>query len=76
MFGCVCFFHFFFYYQSVIDTFLYLVADSSLPPPSLLQVSPEQCCAFYSRSAAEQRLKHAGYGDKFLSALEVRASQA
>ncbi|XP_018009322.1 transcription initiation factor TFIID subunit 1 [Hyalella azteca] len=33
-------------------------------------VSPEQCCAFGSMLAAEQRLKDAGYGDKFLSALE------
>lgn len=33
-------------------------------------VSPEQCCAYFSMSAAEQRLKDAGYGDKFLSALE------
>lgn len=33
-------------------------------------VSPEQCCAFFAMLAAEQRLKDAGYGDKFLSALE------
>lgn len=33
-------------------------------------VSPEQSCAFFSMLAAEQRLKDAGYGDKFLSALE------
>ncbi|XP_076037164.1 transcription initiation factor TFIID subunit 1-like [Oratosquilla oratoria] len=33
-------------------------------------VSPEQCCAFFSMLSAEQRLKDAGYGDKFLSALE------
>ncbi|XP_068208830.1 transcription initiation factor TFIID subunit 1 [Palaemon carinicauda] len=33
-------------------------------------VSPEQCCAFFSMCSAEQRLKDAGYGDKFLSALE------
>ena len=33
-------------------------------------VSPEQCCGFSSMLAAEQRLKDAGYGDKFLSALE------
>ena len=33
-------------------------------------VSPEQCCGFGSMLAAEQRLKDAGYGDKFLSALE------
>lgn len=33
-------------------------------------VSPEQCCTYFSMAAAEQRLKDAGYGDKFLSALE------
>uniref|UniRef100_A0A6I8NJU8 Transcription initiation factor TFIID subunit 1 n=1 Tax=Ornithorhynchus anatinus TaxID=9258 RepID=A0A6I8NJU8_ORNAN len=27
-------------------------------------VSPEQCCAYYSMIAAEQRLKDAGYGEK------------
>ena len=27
-------------------------------------VSPEQCCAYYSMQAAEQRLKDAGYGEK------------
>ncbi|XP_017474029.1 PREDICTED: transcription initiation factor TFIID subunit 1 isoform X2 [Rhagoletis zephyria] len=31
-------------------------------------VSPEQCCAFFSMIAAEQRLKDAGYGEKFLFA--------
>ncbi|KAG8190490.1 hypothetical protein JTE90_006664 [Oedothorax gibbosus] len=31
-----------------------------------LLVSPEQCCAYYSMLAAENRLKEAGYGDKFL----------
>lgn len=29
-------------------------------------VSPEQCCAYFSLIAAEQRLKDAGYGEKFL----------
>ncbi|CAH3126773.1 unnamed protein product [Porites lobata] len=29
-------------------------------------VSPEQCCAYYSMLAAEQRLKDAGYGEKSL----------
>ncbi|KAJ8919713.1 hypothetical protein NQ315_006241 [Exocentrus adspersus] len=29
-------------------------------------VSPEQCCAYFSMVAAEQRLKDAGYGEKFL----------
>ncbi|CAH1981121.1 unnamed protein product [Acanthoscelides obtectus] len=31
-------------------------------------VSPEQCCAYFSMVAAEQRLKDAGYGEKFLFA--------
>lgn len=31
-------------------------------------VSPEQCCAYFSMIAAEQRLKDAGYGEKFLFA--------
>ncbi|XP_037910415.1 transcription initiation factor TFIID subunit 1 isoform X2 [Hermetia illucens] len=31
-------------------------------------VSPEQCCAFFSMIAAEQRLKDAGYGEKFIFA--------
>lgn len=29
-------------------------------------VSPEQCCAYFSMASAEQRLKDAGYGEKFL----------
>lgn len=29
-------------------------------------VSPEQCCSYFSMIAAEQRLKDAGYGEKFL----------
>ena len=33
-------------------------------------VDPEQTCAFYSMIAAEQRLKDAGYGDKFILAQE------
>ncbi|XP_014670703.1 PREDICTED: transcription initiation factor TFIID subunit 1-like, partial [Priapulus caudatus] len=33
-------------------------------------VSPEQCCAWYSMLAAEQRLKDAGYGEKSLFANE------
>ena len=31
-------------------------------------VDPEQCCSFYSMIAGEQRLKDAGYGDKFILA--------
>lgn len=33
-------------------------------------VTPEQCCAFYSMLAAEQRLKDAGYGEKNLFAAD------
>ncbi|CAG2104510.1 unnamed protein product [Medioppia subpectinata] len=33
-------------------------------------VSPEACCAYYSMIAAEQRLKDAGYGEKFMLAAE------
>lgn len=33
-------------------------------------VSPEQCCAYYSMIAAEQRLKDAGYGEKSFFAPE------
>ncbi|XP_015772967.1 PREDICTED: transcription initiation factor TFIID subunit 1-like [Acropora digitifera] len=33
-------------------------------------VSPEQCCAYYSMLAAEQRLKDAGYGEKSLFSCE------
>lgn len=33
-------------------------------------VSPEQCCAYYSMVAAEQRLKDAGYGEKSLFVAE------
>ncbi|XP_050517356.1 transcription initiation factor TFIID subunit 1 isoform X2 [Diabrotica virgifera virgifera] len=29
-------------------------------------VSPEQCCSYFSMVAAEQRLKDAGYGEKFI----------
>ncbi|XP_075973606.1 TATA-box binding protein associated factor 1 isoform X2 [Anticarsia gemmatalis] len=29
-------------------------------------VSPEQCCAYFSMASAEQRLKDAGYGEKFI----------
>ncbi len=31
-------------------------------------VTPEQCCAFFSMIAAEQRLRDAGYGEKSLLA--------
>ena len=33
-------------------------------------VDPEQCAAYYSMTAAEQRLKDSGYGDKFILAQE------
>ena len=31
-------------------------------------VTPEECCKYFSMIAAEQRLKDAGYGEKFLLA--------
>ena len=37
-------------------------------------VSSEQCCAYFSMIAAEQRLKDAGYGEKSLIAPQVRFS--
>jgi transcription initiation factor TFIID subunit 1 len=44
--------------------------DFRLPSEEELRalVSPEQCCAYFSMIAAEQRLKDAGYGEKFLFA--------
>ncbi len=33
-------------------------------------VTPEQCCAYYSMLSAEQRLRDAGYGDKYLQSNE------
>ncbi|XP_057320639.1 transcription initiation factor TFIID subunit 1-like [Microplitis mediator] len=45
-------------------------SDFRLPSEEEIQemVSPEQCCAYFSMKAAEQRLKDAGYGEKFLFA--------
>jgi transcription initiation factor TFIID subunit 1 len=47
-----------------------LKPDYRLPSEEEMRamVSPEQCCAFYSMLAAEQRLKDAGYGEKSLFA--------
>ncbi|XP_065225060.1 transcription initiation factor TFIID subunit 1 isoform X2 [Planococcus citri] len=44
--------------------------DFRLPPEEEIRamVSPEQCCAYFSMIAAEQRLKDAGYGEKFFFA--------
>jgi len=49
-----------------------LKSNSRLPTEEEIRaaVSPEQCCAYYSMLAAEQRLKDAGYGEKSLFALE------
>jgi len=49
-----------------------LKPDFRLPTEDEMRalVSPEQCCAFYSMTAAEQRLKDAGYGEKSLFAAE------
>ncbi|XP_078378784.1 transcription initiation factor TFIID subunit 1-like isoform X1 [Oculina patagonica] len=45
-----------------------LKSDFRLPTEEEMRalVSPEQCCAYYSMLAAEQRLKDAGYGEKSL----------
>ncbi len=45
-----------------------LKENSRLPTEDELRamITPEQCCAFYSMLAAEQRLKDAGYGEKNL----------
>ena len=44
-----------------------LRSDFRLPSEEELRtmVTPEQCCAHFSMMAASQRLKDAGYGDKF-----------
>ena len=49
-----------------------LKSDFRLPTEEEIRaaVSPEQCCAYYSMLAAEQRLKDAGYGEKSLFAPE------
>ncbi|KAI1299211.1 Transcription initiation factor TFIID subunit 1 [Halotydeus destructor] len=49
-----------------------LKPDFRLPTEDEMRalVSPEQCCAYYSMIAAEQRLKDAGYGEKSLFAAE------
>jgi transcription initiation factor TFIID subunit 1 len=43
-------------------------SDFRLPTEDELRamVSPEQCCAYFSMIAAEQRLRDAGYGEKFM----------
>ncbi|XP_067903597.1 transcription initiation factor TFIID subunit 1 isoform X2 [Heterodontus francisci] len=49
-----------------------LKPDFRLPTEEEIRamVSPEQCCAYYSMLAAEQRLKDAGYGEKSFFAPE------
>uniref|UniRef100_A0A6I8P397 Transcription initiation factor TFIID subunit 1 n=1 Tax=Ornithorhynchus anatinus TaxID=9258 RepID=A0A6I8P397_ORNAN len=49
-----------------------LKSDFRLPTEEEVRamVSPEQCCAYYSMIAAEQRLKDAGYGEKSFFAPE------
>lgn len=49
-----------------------LKPDFRLPTEEEMRamVSPEQCCAYYSMLAAEQRLKDAGYGEKSLFAVD------
>ena len=53
-------------------SFWVLKPDFRLPTEDEIRamVSPEQCCAFYSMIAAEQRLKDAGYAKKSLNAAE------
>lgn len=47
-------------------------SEFRLPPEAEIRamVTPEQCCAYYSMLAAEQRLKDAGYGERSLFAPE------
>ncbi|GFO30868.1 transcription initiation factor tfiid subunit [Plakobranchus ocellatus] len=49
-----------------------LKPDFRLPTEEEIRamVSPEQCCAWYSLTTAEQRLKDAGYGEKSLFSVE------
>uniref|UniRef100_A0A914RB28 Transcription initiation factor TFIID subunit 1 histone acetyltransferase domain-containing protein n=1 Tax=Parascaris equorum TaxID=6256 RepID=A0A914RB28_PAREQ len=50
-----------------IGYFEVLRSDFRLPSKEevLAMVTPEMCCAQYSMLAAEQRLKDAGYGEKY-----------
>ncbi|KPJ18499.1 Transcription initiation factor TFIID subunit 1 [Papilio machaon] len=52
----------------VIRTRWVIKPDFRLPSEEEIRamVSPEQCCAYFSMAAAEQRLKDAGYGEKFI----------
>uniref|UniRef100_A0A914YEX7 Bromo domain-containing protein n=1 Tax=Panagrolaimus superbus TaxID=310955 RepID=A0A914YEX7_9BILA len=50
-----------------------LKEDFRLPSKEevLAMISPEMCCANYSMLAAEQRLKDAGYGEKYIFAGDI-----
>lgn len=52
------------------SNFWVIKPDFRLPSEEEIRamVSPEQCCGFFSMIAAEQRLKDAGYGEKFIFA--------
>lgn len=52
------------------SNFWVIKPDFRLPSEEEIRamVSPEQCCAYFSMIAAEQRLKDAGYGEKFIFA--------
>ncbi len=54
---------------SLVDANWWILKDNiKLPTEEELRslITPEQCCAYYSMLAAEQRLKDAGYGEKNL----------
>ncbi|KAF1769961.1 hypothetical protein GCK72_001778 [Caenorhabditis remanei] len=55
------------YTRNGADTFWSLKPEFRLPSKEevLSMVTPEMCCAQYSMMAAEQRLKDAGYGEKY-----------
>ncbi|XP_070491239.1 transcription initiation factor TFIID subunit 1 [Chironomus tepperi] len=52
------------------SNFWVIKPDFRLPSEEEIRamVSPEQCCAYFSMISAEQRLKDAGYGEKFIFA--------
>lgn len=54
------------------DLFKVLRPEFRLPSKEevLAMVTPEMCCAQYSMMAAEQRLKDAGYGERYFFAPE------
>lgn len=62
-------FYFYFLYINVLFLYRWVIKpEFRLPSEEEIRamVSPEQCCAYFSMAAAEQRLKDAGYGEKSL----------